>query len=514
MTPLTPCRLTLASGSSYSTLSWLQAKQPVLPDPLGRRRSQGLSHPPDLWRIMTISVTYPAVTKYAPVSVTKVADDVLRPEITRDLRAITARPTSIRKVRASRIPEVIASVRDVELLVNLIDTKDRRIVTRVALARHPKYERAEHLRVLRDHPWKGLSVSDVMAAMADERTDRGFSRDSVILIVTWCRSLPPEERAEAYRSVIVQEAYKRLLIPELVVDVAIGSVPGLEMSETGAAPSNAQDAHPVRGTIARVSNKDMNRALRTYPVIDLALAEVITANNLTVPVGSADYMTDEAVEHLLHSPSAVELVEQGAITDLGRLRSVIETLPVETRGRLARIITDPDTVAALIDGLTYRSRPNGGDLAGLLDRVPDLPFEARLVALSHANTFEFRDFCNGRYLNTPRPGELPIIVDRLRSAREDDGPERWYHDSLGMTIVAFGQCAPSAAVLEGIERLLDTYPGVVTKLLEDEGLVGRLAVERIHRAIGSNSLEWDMLLRLSGDWAGTLNELIATSQLL
>jgi len=463
---------------------------------------------------MTIFVTYPAVTKYAPVSVTKVADDVLRPEITRDLLAITARPASIKKVSAARVPDVIASVRDVDLLVKLIDSKDRRVVTRGALARHPKFERAEHLRVLRDHPWKGLSVPEVMAAMADERTDRGFSRDSVILIVTWCRSLPPEERAEAYRSVIVQEAYKRLLIPELVVDVAVGFVPGLEMSETGAAPGNALDANPVRGTIARISNKDMNRALRTYPVIDLALAEVITANNLTVPVGAADQMTDEAVEHLLQSPSAVELVEQGAITDLGRLRSVIETLPVETRGRLARVIDDPDTVAALIDGLTYHTRPNGGDLTDLLDRVPDLPFEARLVALSHANTFEFRDFCNGRYLNTPRPGELPLIIDRLRLAREDGGPERWYHDSFNMTIIALGQCAPSAAVLEGIQQLLDTYPGVVTELLKEDGLVGRLTVERIQRAIGTDNMKWDMLLRLAGDWTGTIDELIATSRLL
>lgn len=457
-----------------------------------------------------MSVQYPAVVKYAPASVTKVADDVLRPEVSRDLISVSARPATIKKVVAGRIPEVIAAVRDVDLLVKLIDTTDRRVVTRTSLARHPKFERAEHFRVLRDHPWKAHSLAEVDALLFEERTPRGFARDTVVRLVTWCRALPPEMKIEAYSKVIMREENQRLLVPELVIDIAAGRVPGLDLASVF--PTHAFDAEkPLR--IQRIERGQMNRALSTYDTLDLALAKVITENQLQVPLRALDRVTDDAVDHLLRTSSAVELVEQGVVTDPARIRAVIEHLPVETRGRLARQVSDPDLVSALIDGLTHQTKPNAGDLSDLLDRIPDLPFEARRVALSHANSFELRDFFNGRYLNTPRPGEVSAIVDLILDSQQD-GAERWYHSSLAMTIVVLGQCAPSSVVVEGIERLLDTYPGVAAKLLQDEGLVGRMAVQRISRHIGETPAVWDMLLRLASDWAGTFDELIATAKLL
>jgi hypothetical protein len=456
-----------------------------------------------------MSVIYPAVTKYAPSSVTKVADDVLRPEIARDLLAISARPAAIKKVTATRVPEVIGAVRDVELLVKLIKTTDRRVITRASLAKHPKYLRAEHLLMMREHPWKSFTFDEVKSALQEERTYRGFGRDTVVKLTTWCRSLPEERQADAYRSIIFHDVNQRLYVPELVIDIMAGRVSGLSLSDIGL---EVVADRPYK--FARSLDSQYDRAMSSYDTIDVVLAHIISENGLKVPARSADRVSDEAIDHLLRTSSAVELVEQGLITDLNRLVSVVDQLQPETRGRLARLVSDPAVVAVLIDGLTYQTRPNGGDLADLLDRVPDLTFESRLVALSHANSIEVRDFFNGRNLNTPRPGELPAIVDCIRLMNEVEGYERWYHASMGTTIVLLGQCAPSATVLEGIERLLDTYRGVASNLLQDEGLVGRLTVERIRNHVGDTPAVWEMLLRLAGDWAGTIDELAATSRLL
>jgi hypothetical protein len=301
-----------------------------------------------------------------------------------------------------------------------------------------------------------------------------------------------------------------VLCVDLVLDVAAGYIPGLDLQA-------CLISHP--GTVERpmhlpqLTHPALSAALTGYSVIDLSLAMIAVDNTVPIPVRSVETITDEAVEHLLLTSSAVELVEQGVVTDPQRLIAIVDRLQPMVRGRLARIISDPKVVAVLIDGLTYRARPNAGDLADLLDRVPDLPFEARKVALSHANAIELRDFINGRQLNTPRPGEVSWIIDHLL-ATQGDSSEGWYHTSLPTTIQALGLCSPSGAVLEGIDRLIDTYPGLVKNLLQDEGLVGRRTVDHLRALIGEDPEVWEMLLRLAGDWSGTLDELAAAATLL
>jgi hypothetical protein len=116
-------------------------------------------------------------------------------------------------------------------------------------------------------------------------------------------------------------------------------------------------------------------------------------------------------------------------------------------------------------------------------------------------------------LNSLNPGELPIIIDSYYKGLADT-KYGFYINKEEDFIKAIGQSQPSENVIEGIEHLFLNKDNLVQILLNDLGLVGKRAVEKITETLGEDTTLWDNLLRLSGQWSGNLYSLINAAQRL
>ena len=226
-----------------------------------------------------------------------------------------------------------------------------------------------------------------------------------------------------------------------------------------------------------------------------------------------DSIDEESVEHLLSTQSSVQLFEKGYVKDYKLLLPVIADLNVATRIRLARVAIDSTITSHLIKDLYYRSRLGASDINELLDIVPDLDTETKIICLSHCSPYEFSDFLRGKYLNSLNPGELPIIIDSYYKGLADT-KYGFYINKEEDFIKSIGQSQPSENVLEGVEHLFLNKDNLVQILLNDQGLVGKRAVEKITETLGEDATLWDNLLRLSAQWSGNLYSLINAAQRL
>jgi hypothetical protein len=444
-----------------------------------------------------------AIIRYAPPSVTRVANSVLNPELDRLVAMVTARPKSIRRVPASLIANVFARINSVEVLAALINVGDKRIVMRDNLTKHPKYVRAYDLTIEKAHRWADFDIDTVSKIIDEILRDRHLMNDDIRNIVTWCRRQNPDRRAEAYRRIYQLEPNGRTAFSELYIDVLIGSVPGLTPEGLGVTVDPEQ---PYKIPSGRTYKQD---AMKAYPRLTLQLAQVCSVNGHTIPLESVDVIDPDAFEFLLRSAGVVNLLEKGLLDDPQRLLPFIDAFDERLRVQLAQRITDPVVVAALIKDIPYGKRTYV-DLFPLLNNVPDLDRDTRMVLITYASNTELRDYLNGMTLNQPEPGDGEFIV---RSILDPSAP-RWNNSGAGSIAYTLGVCSPTPVALEAVNTFLDIAEGMTDTILGNQGLLGRVAVERIIAAFGSEQEKWEMLLRLSADWTGNLDTLIATASLL
>jgi hypothetical protein len=444
-----------------------------------------------------------AIARYAPSSVTRVANSVLNPEVERLYSMVVARPKSIRRVPANLLSDVLRRISSVDVIASLINVGDKRRAMRDHLLRHPKYARAHDLNIDKAHPWADHDVDTVISTIEAIIRDRHMQNDDIRRVVTWCRRQHADIRADVYRRVYNIESNGRTAILDLYIDVLTGSVPGLTVADLGHVidPEKPKQLPDVRSS--------KQESMKTYPRLTLALAEICTANGLNPPLDSIDSVDDDAFEHLLHSSSAVKLIENGLLDDPRRLLPFIEEFDARVLVQLAQHVYDPEVIAALVKDIPYGLRTYV-DLYYLLNTVPDLDRDTRMVLLTYASTTEMRDHLNGLTLNQPEHGDATRIVRTIL----DPLARRWNIQGAGSLAHVLSTCSPTVYAIEAVNTFLDDVEGMVDTILGSQGLLGRIAVERITNTFGSDQQKWEMLLRLAPDWTGNLDGLISAAAVL
>jgi len=447
---------------------------------------------------------HPAIARYAPQSVTRVANSVLNPDVERQVTMLVSRPKTMRRIPATQVDTVLAKVRDVNAVAAIIKTGDNRRITRHALARHPLYERAQNVNIELDNLWNELELEQVKVELATTFQNRGLTADELRKVITWCRRQHGTRKRDAYQQIYTLDPNGRSAIPDLLVDVVLGRVEGLTGEDLGQ-PFDPEKPFAVN----RPRIGSLNDVVARFDHLDLPLAKMCIENSINPPLDSVDGIDDDAFQHLLSGGSAVKLIERGLLDDPRRLLPFIEKFDDRLRAQLAFQISDTDVIAALVKDLTYGKRFHI-DLYSLLNTAPGFDRDTRMTLLTYGSASELRDYINGMTLNQPEEGDGSFIVERML---DTEGP-RWNVTGPGTLAYVIGMCAPTACAVEAANTFINLQEGSMSYLLDNGGLLGRIAVGRITAVLGEDTAKWEMLLRLSPDWSGNLDGLIAAADIL
>jgi len=447
---------------------------------------------------------HPAIARYAPQSISRVANSVLNPDLERQVAMLKARPKSIRRIPAKMVENVLALVRDVNTIAAILKTGDNRRITRLALSRHPLSERAANLIVDRDNPWNELELEEIKSELGTILQVRSLTIDEIRKITTWCRRQSGIKKRDAYLQIYNLDPTGRSAIPDLLTDIVLGRVEGLTIEDLGHAIIPEK-----RYAFTRPRIGTMNDVVARYERLDLPLARMCTENGIKPPLDSVDIIDEEAFQHLLSEGSALALIEEGMLDDPRRLLPYIDKFDNRLRSQIAFQISDTDVIAALVKDLVY-GKGKYIDLFSLLTTAPCFDLETRMTLLTYASATELRDYINGMTLNQPEEGDGIIIVKRLLDPEQD----RWNISGPGTLAYVIGMCAPTPCAVEAANTFINVQEGSMSLFLDNGGFLGRVAVGRITAILADDKAKWEMLLRLAPDWSGTLDGLIATANVL
>jgi hypothetical protein len=461
---------------------------------------------------------YSAVNKHGSEKIVAVLNNFIRPLYLINQDIIANKPKYITKLPLVEAIEVVEKCKDLNLLAKIISVNDKRLKLGKAINKHKRVHQARRLVLLNNHPWLGKSIKEVEEIILEpgnlpeqrymNLSKITFGNHYYELLITYLRSLPEKEKAHAYERAFIK--FKDIFFTgEIEIDIKASLVNGISLNDLNNDILNEGD----KPSISELSASELTRILSFYRDITKPIAQIETDSNIKLDLDNIDSIDEESVEHLLSTQSSVQLFEKGYVKDYKLLLPVIADLNVATRIRLARVVIDSTITSHLIKDLYYRSRLGASDINELLDIVPDLDIETKIICLSHCSPYEFSDFLRGKYLNSLNPGELPIIIDSYYKGLADT-KYGFYINKEEDFIKAIGQSQPSENVIEGIEHLFLNKDNLVQILLNDLGLVGKRAVEKITETLGEDTTLWDNLLRLSGQWSGNLYSLINAAQRL
>ena len=445
-----------------------------------------------------------AIARYAPQSVSRVANSVLNPDVERQVSMLVSRPKSIRRIPAKMVENVLELVRDVNTIADILRTNDNRRITRLALSRHPLGERAVNVNVDRDNPWNELSLEEIKSELGIILQTRSLSNEEIRKVSTWCRRKSGIQKRDAYLQIYNLDPAGRSAIPDLLADIVLGRVEGLTIEDLGHA---IVPEKPYSFTRPRIGT--MNEVVARYERLDLPLARMCIENGIKPPIDSVDAIDEDAFQHLLSEGSAMALIEQGLLDDPRRLLPHIEKFDNRLRSQIAFQISDSDVIAVLVKDLVY-GKGKYIDLFSLLTTNPCFDLETRMTLLTYASATELRDYINGLTLNQPEKGDGIVIVERLLDQERD----RWNISGPGSLAYVIGMCAPTPCAVEAANTFIDLLEGSMSLLLDNGGFLGRVAVGKITSVLGDDKAKWEMLLRLAPDWSGTLDGLISASEIL
>lgn len=461
---------------------------------------------------------YNAVNKHGSDKIVNVLNNFIRPLYLINSDIISNKPKYITKLPLVEAIEVVQKCKDLSILAKIISVNDKRLKLGKAINKHKRVHQARRLLLSNNHPWLNKSMKEVEEIILEpgnlpeqrylNSTKITFGNHYYELLITYLRSLPDKEKAYAYKR--AHSKFKDIFFTgEIEIDIKAALVNGISLFDL----NNDNLIEDNKSSITELSASELNRILTYYSDITKPLATLATEGGLKLDLDNIDSIDEESITHLLSTQSSVQLFEKGYIKDYKLLLPVIADLNTQTKVRLARVVIDSNITTHLIKDLFYRSRLGASDLNELLEIIPDLDTETRIVCLSHCSPYEFTDFLRGKYLNTLRTGELPIIIDAYYNGLADSKYGFYIHKEEDF-IRSIGNCQPNDKINEGIKHLFLNKDNMVQILLNDQGLVGKKTIETITEVIGEDATLWDNLLRLSGQWSGNLYSLINAAQKL
>ena len=461
---------------------------------------------------------YNAVNKHGSDKIVNVLNNFIRPLYLINQDIISNKPKYITKLPLVEAIEVVQRCKDLNILAKIISVNDKRLKLGKAINKHKRVHQAKRLLLSNNHPWLNKSIKEVEEIilepgnLPEQRylalSKITFGNHYYELLITYLRSLPDNEKAYAY-----ERAYSKFkdifFTGEIEIDIKASLVNGMSLNDLNNDILNEGD----KSSITELSASELTRILSYYSDITKPLATLATDGGIKLDLDNIDSIDEESITHLISTQSSVQLFEKGYVKDYKLLLPVIADLNTQTKVRLARVVTDSSITAHLIKDLFYRSRLGASDLNELLDIVPDLDTETKIVCLSYCSPYEFSDFLRGKYLNTLKAGELPIIIEAYYNGLADSKYGFYIHKEEDL-IRSLGNCQPNDNINEGIEHLFLNKDNLVQILLNDQGMVGKKTIDIITEVIGEDATLWDNLLRLSGQWSGNLYSLINAAQKL
>jgi hypothetical protein len=234
---------------------------------------------------------------------------------------------------------------------------------------------------------------------------------------------------------------------------------------------------------------------------DLGLARFIVDNDLQPHPLLHDFDPDA----LLHLASSAPTAGFGFGFAQGLLVAhehpdLVASLAPEQQATVLATNPHPMLLERLLPDLVGRLR-NPNPLGQLIEEQQLSDQELRLAAMQLASSVSLITHLAGL---GPNPVDV-TQVDWVLAQIEKD-PLRWQSTPAGLIRnLRSGYSSPTGLHLA--RRLVESHRDVVA-VLNHEGLVARHAMELAAAALGTDRAGWDLLIGLSGEWEGTLPELL------